>query len=150
MKFELRPATTADREFIWNLRCETMRPILEPVNGWDESTQRSHADESLAGQIVLVDGAPGGVLTVANWGSELHLKWVAVLPSHQRQGLGTALIKRAQDQAAAARLPLTLQVQASNPAVALYHRLGFTDRVRTESRILMRWTGLPPVPRGAP
>lgn len=149
MKYDLRPATTADREFIWNLRCATMRPIVEPVQGWDEPTQRSYADESLLGQIVLVDGEPVGVLTIANWGSEMHLVWVAVVPTRQRQGLGGSLVQLAQSQAAAAGLPLTLQVQANNPAVALYHRLGFSDRVSSANRILMRWTG-PAASRDAP
>lgn len=140
MEYELRQAGPADREFIWKLRCETMRPIVEPVDGWDEATQRSYADESLSGRIVMVAGEPAGVLTIANWGSEMHLVWIALLPKYQRRGLGTALIQSAQREAASAGLPLGLQVQTNNPACELYRRLGFTDRVRGANRILMRWS----------
>lgn len=43
MDFTLRPATNADRAFIWDLRQLTMRPLIEPLEGWDESTQRGYA-----------------------------------------------------------------------------------------------------------
>jgi len=144
MDFTLRPATNADRAFIWDLRQLTMRPLIEPLDGWDEPTQRSYADESLAGRIVLVRGEPAGVLTVKRRALELHLTWVAVLPRLQGVGLGAALIRHAQEEAAAAGLPLTLRVMRANPAVRLYERLGFASDGTALSglptdRLTMRW-----------
>jgi GNAT superfamily N-acetyltransferase len=148
MDFDLRPATPADRAFIWALRQATMRPLIEPLEGWHEPTQRGYADESLAGRIVVVGGEPAGVLTVRNRGSELHLTWVAVLPQLQGFGLGTALLRRAQQEAAAARLPLTLRVMRANPAVRLYERMGFSADGPVVAglptdRLTMRWLSQP-------
>jgi hypothetical protein len=36
---------------------------------------------------------PVGVLTLADWGDEMHLVWMAILPEMQRQGLGGASIE---------------------------------------------------------
>ena len=46
-----------------------------------------------------------GVLTVTRRAHELHLTWVAVLARLYGVGLGAALIRRAQDEAAGAGLP---------------------------------------------
>ena len=132
----------------WDLRQLTIRPLIEPLEGWDEPTQRGYADESLTGRIVLVGGEPAGVLTVMRWTHELHLTWIAVLPQLQGAGLGAALIRRAQGEAAAARLPLTLRVMRANPAVRLYERLGFTSDGTTlaglpTDRVTMRWVATP-------
>jgi ribosomal protein S18 acetylase RimI-like enzyme len=125
MAFTLRPAGLADREFLWILREAAMRPLLEPLLGWNEAQQRAYADESLRGRIVIVDGAAGGVLTVVARGAERHLAFVGILPPLQGAGLGTALVRLAQDEAAAGGLLLSLHVLSANPAVRLYSRLGF-------------------------
>ena len=125
MNFTLRPVTPDDLPFLWTLREAAMRPNYEPIEGWDEAVQRERAAESLTGRLVLVDGQPVGVLTVKDRGPERHLTWVAVLPALQGQGLGTALVRLAQQEAAAAGRPLSLHVQPANPARRLYERLGF-------------------------
>jgi ribosomal protein S18 acetylase RimI-like enzyme len=125
MEYALRPVTPDDLPFLWTLREAAMRPNYEPVEGWDEAVQRERAAESLVGRLVLVDGEPVGVLTVKDRGHELHLTWVAVLPSFQGRGLGTALVQLAQSEAAATGRPLSLHVQPDNPARRLYERLGF-------------------------
>jgi ribosomal protein S18 acetylase RimI-like enzyme len=142
MDFTLRPVTPYDLPFLWSLREAAMRPNYEPVEGWDEAVQRERAAESLAGRLVLVDGVPTGVLTVTDRGHELHLTWVAVLPALQGRGLGTALVRLAQAEAAATGRPLTLHVQPANPARRLYERLGFEldGLVMDGRRARMRWT----------
>jgi ribosomal protein S18 acetylase RimI-like enzyme len=125
MDLTLRPAGLADRDFLWMLREATMRPLLEPRLGWSEAEQRAYADESLRGRIVIVDGSVGGVLTVVDRQRERHLAFVAVVPTLQGAGIGTALVGLAQTEAAVARLPLSLHVLSINPAVRLYQRLGF-------------------------
>jgi ribosomal protein S18 acetylase RimI-like enzyme len=142
MEFTLRPATADDLPFLWRLREAAMRPVYEPAEGWDEAVQRERAAESIAGRIVLVGGEPAGALTVKDRGHELHLAWVAVLPRLQGQGLGTALVRLAQAEAAAAGRPLSLHVLPSNPARQLYERLGFEVEalVLGGARARMRWT----------
>jgi hypothetical protein len=90
MTFRLRKAEEADLDFIWRLRVATMKDAISQSYGWDEETQRGYAAESLRGEIVLIDENPVGVLTLADWGDQTHLVWMAILPEMQRQGLGGA------------------------------------------------------------
>jgi ribosomal protein S18 acetylase RimI-like enzyme len=138
--FQLRPAVENDREFIWSLRVATMKRLLSEAYGWDESVQRTYADESLAGRIVLVEGRPVGVVTLKDWEKEVHLGWLALVPEVQGRGLGRALIRWAQSYAADRNKPLTLQVLPANPACALYRDLGFTETGRSpRGDVRMRW-----------
>ena len=121
----LRPAGETDFDFIWELRCLTMRSMVEQAYGWEEATQRLYARESLGGQIVSLVGRDIGVLTLADWGSELHIVWVAIHPDFAGKGYGTELLRRGQSTARAAGKPLTLQVLKNNPAFELYIRCGF-------------------------
>src|SRR5207253_427585 len=98
------------------LRVATMRPLIERTYGWDEAMQHVYAEASLQGRIAEADGTRVAVLTVLDWGHELHLAWVAVIPTLQGRGLGGALVRVAQDEAGAAGKPLSLQVLAANRA----------------------------------
>jgi ribosomal protein S18 acetylase RimI-like enzyme len=90
--------------------------------------------------IVLVGGEPVGVLTLADWGDQLHVVWMAIQLEVQGRGLGGALVAHCQQQALQAGKPLTLQVLKGNPAVALYKRCGFEVYERNgPHRLLMSW-----------
>ena len=138
--FQLRKAELSDFDFIWRLRVATMKQVVSQSYGWDEADQRLYAKESLNGNIVLVGGETCGVLTLSDWGDQLHLTWMAISPDLQGRGLGRELIEFCQRQAAEAGKPLTLQVLRNNPAASLYERHGFT--VYSEEgphKLLMRW-----------
>jgi GNAT superfamily N-acetyltransferase len=75
--------------------------------------------------VIVVDGHPAGRLWVARDGDGIRLLDIALLPEHRGRGIGTALIRRLQDEAAAQGLPLRLHVARTNPATSLYLRLGF-------------------------
>ncbi|RFU48403.1 N-acetyltransferase [Paraburkholderia sp. DHOC27] len=62
------------------------------------------------------------------------------VPSHQRLGIGTALLKRLIAQAHADRKPIRLRVLRVNPARQLYERNGFTIDRSTEERHFMSYT----------
>ena len=143
MTFRLRRARRTDLDFMWRLRVATVKEAISKSYGWDEETQRGYAAESLRGEIVLIDERPVGVLTLADWGDQMHLVWMAIQPEMQRQGVGSALVEYCQRQALEAGKPLTLQVLRDNPAVSLYKRYGFEVYDQNgPHKLLMRW--LPP------
>ena len=140
MTLRLRKAEEADLDFIWGLRVATMKEAVSQSYGWDEGTQRGYAAESLRGEIVLIDEKPVGVLTLADWGDQLHLVWMAILPEAQRQGLGGALVEHCKRKALEAGKPLTLQVLRNNSAVSFYKRYGFEAYAQNgPHKLLMRW-----------
>ena len=52
---------------------------------------------------------------------------VSLLSSYRGRGIGTALLKSLQSQAAARRVPIRLSVRRGNRAARLYARLGFVE-----------------------
>ncbi|MEH1829707.1 MAG: GNAT family N-acetyltransferase [Nostoc sp.] len=140
MEFQLRQANKDDWDFIWSLRVVTMKDMIAQSYGWDENIQRSYAQESLTGKLILVYGVAVGVITLSDWGEQLHLTWLAIVPQMQRQGLGSNLIQYCQQQAIKLGKPLTLQVLRNNPAVSLYRRFGFEiSEQNTSDKLLMQW-----------
>lgn len=122
----LRRATDADRAFCWRLHVQTMRDYVDATWGWEEADQRQRFEQvfdATALRIVEVDGVPVGALRVDAGGMPVRLLSIAIAPSHQRCGLGTALVQRVVHEARDA--PVWLQVLKVNPARMLYERLGF-------------------------
>jgi len=90
--------------------------------------------------IVLLDGKAVGRLWVAPGDGEFHLVDIAVHPSLQGNGIGTALIQRLQQEAAKARLPIRSSVFRFNPGSLRFHqRLGFTIVRADEMYYHMEW-----------
>lgn len=123
-----RPVLESDREFLWKLHCDSMRPHVEPIWGWDESDQRARFDAGFRPttiKILELHGAPVGMIEVFQLPMEWFLARMELIPSAQGQGTGTALLRQLCAEADAAGVPLRLQVLVSNAAYRLYERLGF-------------------------
>ena len=140
IKFTLRKAIASDLDFIWRLRLITMQETIAKSYGWDEQIQQNYAAESLKGEIILVEGNKAGVITISDWGDQLHLTFIALLPQYQHRGLGSKLIGYAQNKAKESSKPLTLQVLESNAARLFYEKHGFRVYARNGTeKLLMRW-----------
>ena len=90
-------------------------------------------------EIILCDGRPAGRLYVARWESEHRLIDIALLPEFRGHGIGTHFLQQLQSEAAAARKPLTIHVEAFNRARRLYERLGFRLAEDKGMYLLYRW-----------
>ena len=72
--------------------------------------------------------------------SRIELAGIQLRPSSQRHGIGTAIIRELQGEAARDQVPLELGVEKDNPhARRLYERLGFAHVGENDSEYLMRW-----------
>ena len=124
-QFEVRLATPGDRDTLYRIKREAMRPYVEQVWGWDEEYQERRFRESYdhsETQVVLVDGIAVGLLRVSERESALFIDQVEIVPDYQGRGIGTALIN---DLLARGR-PVELRVMKVNAdARRLYERLGF-------------------------
>ena len=66
MNFSLRHASAADRDFLWDLYCTTMRVVIATTWGWEESWQRTDFARKFTQcevSIIEIDGQPGGSLS---------------------------------------------------------------------------------------
>ena len=137
-QFEVRQATPGDRDTIYRIKRETIRPYVEQVWGWDEELQERRFCESYdhtATQVVVVDGLAVGLLRVSERESAVFIDQVEITPKYQGQGIGTALIK---DIVARGR-PVDLGVLKVNvDARRFYERLGFRVTGETETHYNMR------------
>jgi len=94
--------------------------------------------------IVLLDSKPVGRLWVAQLDREFHLVDIAVHPSVQSKGIGTALVRRLQQDAAKAGLPIRSMVFRFNAGSLRFHqRLGFNIYRSDEVHHYMEWKPLP-------
>jgi ribosomal protein S18 acetylase RimI-like enzyme len=122
-----------------------MREVIEKTWGWDEDWQRRDFDRRFREYVALIiecDGhAVGGLLL--EWKSDsLYIHELQLLPEYQSQGIGTEVIGKVIEQAAARRLPVTLSVVPANPrARHLYERLGFEVTTTEPPFIRMRYGG---------
>ena len=99
------------------------------------SFQYPGADHS----VILHDCHPVGRLIVDRTGSEIHLIDLALLPAYRNAGLGAALVRLLQAEAAEQARPVRLQVMKGNPARRLYERLGFRLSGENETHAALVW-----------
>jgi ribosomal protein S18 acetylase RimI-like enzyme len=148
----LRAARADDREFLFALYASTRRDEMAAW-GWPAAQQetflrmqfgalrqRYAAEGDRSEQRVILCGdAPIGQIIVIRSPDEFRLADIALLPEHQRGGIGSALVGDLLEEAARARLPVRLHVARDNRAARLYERLGFVVCDDIGSHFKMEW-----------
>lgn len=149
----VRPALPQDEIFLYELYSAIRMPefMLAPVTEDQREhlvRMQFHGQMSAYAQmypnscyhIVLLDGKPVGRLWVAQLEREFHLVDIAVHPSVQKKGIGSVLVKRLQQEAATARLPIASSVSRFNPGSLRFHqRLGFAIVREDEMNFYLQW-----------
>ena len=149
----LRPATDADYDFMRRLyhlnRAEEMQHF--PLT---DEQKIAFLDQQFAAQfehygihyptcernIVESDGAPIGRLWIDEWRDQIRLVDIALMPEWRGSGVGSMLLHDVLRRGERAGKPVTIHVEAYNPALRLYQRLGFVQVDTNGVYLLMRWT----------
>jgi ribosomal protein S18 acetylase RimI-like enzyme len=144
MNINLRFATPEDKDFCRLVHHSAYRDVIVRQFGqWNEALQDSFFERewnSLALQIVEIDGQSIGCFCSEEHTDHLSIMEINLLPQYQRQGIGTQLLVQQLDEARRLKLPVRLQVLRENRARELYERLGFKAYDKTETHLLMEWT----------
>lgn len=150
-----RSTKSTDTPFLFELYSTTRsKEIIEW--GWDTSQQatflqmqfgaqrRSHAAQfpDAEHRILLFGGQPIGQVLVWRCAAEIRLIDIALLPAFHSRGLGSAVIRQLQGEAAISGRPLRLSVLRGNPARRLYERLGFVVTKESDLYQAMEWIPL--------
>ena len=149
----LRPIRDDDLDFLCRVYASTRMEELAGVPWTPEQkqvflrfqfdAQHRYYQENYAGStfdVVLVDGEPAGRLYVARWEKEIRIVDVAMLPEHRGRGIGSRLLAAVLAEGDEAGKPVSIHVEASNPARRLYERLGFRQVEDKGVYVLMRRT----------
>ncbi|PYQ49201.1 MAG: hypothetical protein DMF78_18990 [Acidobacteria bacterium] len=142
VRFELRPATAADRDRLYALHRAAMRDVVDRTWGWDEPWQHAHFNarfDPAAFSLIVAGGREVGALCVQERAGELYVAAVEVAPEEQGRGLGTAVLRDVIARAATIGAAVTLQVLKANVrAQRLYERLGFYATGEVDVHVRMR------------
>lgn len=92
--------------------------------------------------IVEMDGEPIGRWYIHRGSVDIRVMDIAITPAWRNQGIGKALLRGVMDEGAAIGKPVSIHVEKMNPAMRLYHRLGFVKAKDAEVYDLLEWTPL--------
>jgi ribosomal protein S18 acetylase RimI-like enzyme len=144
MQIELRPATVADAQFVYEVTEASMRVYVEQTFGpWVPSFQQEIIGQSFdpsTHQVIVVDGNAAGILAAPENDTHIQLEKLYLLPSFQRMGIGSYLLKHLLQTAPAKAKPVRLRVLTVNVAARrLYERFGFVVASITPERVFMEY-----------
>lgn len=138
-----RQATAQDKEFAFQTKKAALGEYVAQTRGWDEDEQRLLHERRFATQdfqILRFGEVDAGVLSVDRQPDCVTVNQIYILPEHQNQGIGSICMATIVDEAAAAGVPVRLQVLKVNPrALAFYERLQFRKIGECDTHIFMEW-----------
>jgi ribosomal protein S18 acetylase RimI-like enzyme len=148
----LRPEREDDRDFRYGLFCDSRQPefalvlpppVYQQVMGhqFQAQTVSYRKDFPQARfDIIELDGASIGRIVVDRPGTMIHIVDQAIVPHLRGRGIGTAIMRAIMDDAAAAGLPVQLEVDSENdPSFRLYRRLGFVPIETVQFYLRLEW-----------
>ncbi len=141
---EIRPASEADDEFIYQLNRQALGDVIEATWGpWDDDVQREFHRRSVDAarfEIVLLDSERVGAFAAElRDDGVFYVGRIEVAPDLQNRGIGTSLMRQLIDRARALDAPaVELHVLELNRARALYERLGFQVVAEEPPKLRMR------------
>jgi ribosomal protein S18 acetylase RimI-like enzyme len=140
MTIDLRLACSGDYDFALKLYVEAIRRLAGAWIKWVEADQEAQftslwrQDDT---RIITLDGQEIGWVEFRWTGDELFLKQLYIAPKHQRQGIGSQIIRLLNEQARTAK-SMALFVLKNNPAFRFYERHGFEVVRETHTTLVMR------------
>ncbi|MBE7157929.1 MAG: GNAT family N-acetyltransferase [Rhodospirillales bacterium] len=140
MKIVLYPAEEADFEFAFEVKRQALGPYVEARWGWNDDFQRElHRKywNERPWSIIVFEDQKVGTVAVTRTDTYLQFDEFYLLPSFQKQGIGTEVLQAVTQQADAAGLPIRLQHLKWNPVGALYKRHGFALVAENDTHFLL-------------
>jgi ribosomal protein S18 acetylase RimI-like enzyme len=134
MNLEIRPYAESDETAVVRL----WREVFPDAPMWNDPETDIRRKLSVQRELFLVATQDSGVVGTAMAGYDGHRGWVyyvAVSPRHRRQGIGTAMMNRVEQDLMQLGCPkLNLQVRSSKrEVVSFYEKLGY----RVEDHVSM-------------
>ncbi len=152
MAISLHPALDEDEVLLFQVYASTRADEMKLVDWTPEqklaflqmqyNAQRTHYQTyypAATWHVIRRDDVPIGRLIVHRSPDDIELMDIALLPEYRKAGIGTALIRELQDEAAETGRVVRLYVETFNPALRLYERLGFRPLAESGFYLEMVW-----------
>jgi GNAT superfamily N-acetyltransferase len=150
--YSLRPQREADYAFLERLYFSVRQPEIDAM-GWPQETRNAFLADQCRMQhahyqthywdaeflILERGGKPVGRFYIFRGPRDFRVVDLSLLPEVRGEGVGGALLKALQDEAAAAGKSVSIHVEKFNPAQNLYRRLGFRRAGDQGPYWLMEW-----------
>lgn len=148
----LRPLDTSDESFLYKLfvatrtlewRMADFPPrLLEQTlrlqyTAWMQA--QSPEDPNKVHRVIVRGREAVGTIAWSPVGPALHLTWIAVMPAHQRCGIGSTALRYLQELAAKKGAPLRLHCNRFGTVADFYQRHGFCVVGGNDTDLLMEW-----------
>lgn len=141
MKFGYRTARETDRDMIYCLYRQVMRPLIAQIWAWDETWQRQDFDKYFVPEdirLVHEHQTLVGYSQTEKRERQLYLRMLVVDAHCRRQGVGRTLLGRIIDEAAARFDEVGLEVFRINTAAkSFYEKFGFRQVGDTDASLVM-------------
>jgi ribosomal protein S18 acetylase RimI-like enzyme len=148
----LRPVQPSDEAFLFRVYASTRMEEVAAF-GWEEAQQqaflrmqfdmqrRSYAMHypHARHELICFGQALAGRMLTNRSADTFTLVDISLLPEYRNRGIGSALIRQLQEEAAAAGASICLHVFAGNRAQQLYSRMGFQVSATNDPYIAMIW-----------
>lgn len=146
MNYIIRQAVPADKPYIEKLFAEMLRSIYNTDD--TEEYEAGYLDKFFGGSadrifVAVVNGETAAYISVEAYPEHIYLDDFSVSEKYRKIGIGTALVKRAEEYAGELGLTdVELHVEKSNAsALRLYEKLGYRIADEEESRFKMTKKG---------
>jgi ribosomal protein S18 acetylase RimI-like enzyme len=145
--------TDADLPFLFGLYAST-RAAEVAATGWPPEAQLQFLRQQFDAQhhhyttyypdaewlVVEHERRVVGRLYLEEWPSQLRIIDIAVVPDAQGKGFGSALLADILARASSVGKEVSIHVEKNNPAMRLYHRLGFAKAEDKGVYDLLEWS----------
>jgi len=140
MAINLRSASLDDYPFALKLYVEAIRPLASAWREWvdvDQEAQFASLWRPADTHIIVLDGQEIGWVEFRTTEDEIFLKQLYITPKHQRQGIGSQIIRLLNEESSTAK-SMALLVLKNNPAFRFYEQHGFKVVHETHTTFVMR------------
>ena len=140
----VRPSTPGERDLIYTLKAESVRPYVEKIWGWDEEFQQKDFDSDFASvahfSVIEIDGKFIGFLQFYFESSYLDVAEIHLLPEYRGKGIGSDILLCLQNDCLIKKRTMRIGCFKENlRATSLYQKLGFIQTEETNTHYIMQY-----------
>ncbi len=135
LPFDIRPATPLDKEFVYDIKRESIFKYFESTK-WDEEQQRGSFEENFSldtCSIIMVMGISVGFVVIQESTDRLQIADINLAPPARNKGIGTGVIEDITDFARWHGKSVYIScLKANEGARRFIERLGFKIYGKTD------------------